>query len=280
MPEQSAGQKRFWKYKLFGASDYYIMFWKAKRNYFPIEINDWGSAANCSITVYFTLVKVIPRDGSGNVSDPGASFLMGGDFYYLAEGNLHLDPHDFNSTQAKQVANFSLTSRSMSFGINKKTGKTAAAPEKTTIARGGADLLRAYCFGAATGGTDGSVSGVTFAVKAVFDEGNITCDGFTASPELSYGPLKLAFEAAFKINNDDMFSTEISFTYTPSRKSKNWSPPAPTPRARPTHTVVAGDTLSSIARGLGITLRQLMQLNPALANPDNLTIGQKINIPK
>lgn len=45
-----------------------------------------------------------------------------------------------------------------------------------------------------------------------------------------------------------------------------------------TYTVVAGDTLSRIAARFGLTLAQLLALNPQITNPNLIQIGQVINI--
>src|SRR6185369_12916501 len=46
-----------------------------------------------------------------------------------------------------------------------------------------------------------------------------------------------------------------------------------------TYVVKAGDTLSKIAARNGITLPQLLQLNPSIKNPNKLSVGDKINLP-
>jgi hypothetical protein len=46
-----------------------------------------------------------------------------------------------------------------------------------------------------------------------------------------------------------------------------------------TYVVKAGDTLSKIATRNGITLPQLMQLNPTITNPNKIKIGDVINLP-
>lgn len=47
-----------------------------------------------------------------------------------------------------------------------------------------------------------------------------------------------------------------------------------------TYTVVTGDTLKIIASKYGITLNQLLALNPQITDPNNLNIGQTINVPE
>lgn len=44
------------------------------------------------------------------------------------------------------------------------------------------------------------------------------------------------------------------------------------------YEVVSGDTLSSIAKKFGVSLNALIQANPQLANPNNIKVGQTINI--
>ena len=44
------------------------------------------------------------------------------------------------------------------------------------------------------------------------------------------------------------------------------------------YTVVKGDTLSAIARRNGLTLKQILELNPDITNPNLIRIGQKIRI--
>ncbi|MCY4056626.1 MAG: LysM peptidoglycan-binding domain-containing protein [Gammaproteobacteria bacterium] len=44
------------------------------------------------------------------------------------------------------------------------------------------------------------------------------------------------------------------------------------------HTVVSGDTLSEIAAAQGLTLDELIALNPQIANPNLITPGQRVNL--
>jgi FOG: LysM repeat len=46
-----------------------------------------------------------------------------------------------------------------------------------------------------------------------------------------------------------------------------------------TYVVKAGDTLSKIATRNGITLPQLLKLNPTITNPNKIKVGDKINLP-
>lgn len=51
------------------------------------------------------------------------------------------------------------------------------------------------------------------------------------------------------------------------------------PQVNDTYEVQPGDTLSHIAAHFGITLANLLAANKQIASPDNINIGQKINIP-
>ena len=46
-----------------------------------------------------------------------------------------------------------------------------------------------------------------------------------------------------------------------------------------TYVVKAGDTLSKIATRNGITLEQLLKLNPTITNPNKIKVGDAINLP-
>ena len=45
------------------------------------------------------------------------------------------------------------------------------------------------------------------------------------------------------------------------------------------HTVVRGDTLYQLAKQYGTTVEDIVESNPQIANPDRISIGQRINIP-
>ncbi len=67
-------------------------------------------------------------------------------------------------------------------------------------------------------------------------------------------------------------------TITPTPES------TPTPSATPTpevvvYTVRPGDTLSQIAARFGVTVAQILEVNPEITDPDRIQVGQKIVIP-
>jgi uncharacterized protein (TIGR02594 family) len=46
-----------------------------------------------------------------------------------------------------------------------------------------------------------------------------------------------------------------------------------------TYTVRTGDNLSRIAQRYGVSLADLLEINPQIENPDVISVGQKINVP-
>jgi LysM domain len=76
---------------------------------------------------------------------------------------------------------------------------------------------------------------------------------------------------------DDPYWTDFWFLPGPI-DSTNYVPPAPTPAAK-TYTVQDGDTFSSIADQLGITLAALEAVNPQIGDPDQIFPGQVVNVP-
>ena len=53
-------------------------------------------------------------------------------------------------------------------------------------------------------------------------------------------------------------------------------PPAPTPQV---YVVKAGDNLGKIAQKFGLTIDQILAANPAIKNPNKISLGQEIVIP-
>lgn len=71
---------------------------------------------------------------------------------------------------------------------------------------------------------------------------------------------------------------------TPTGPTKTPIQPTPNPEridalGSALYTVQAGDTLGTIALRYGVTVEELVALNPQLANPDALEVGQTINTP-
>jgi LysM repeat protein len=57
-------------------------------------------------------------------------------------------------------------------------------------------------------------------------------------------------------------------------------PPAPKPPSAGSYTVKPGDTLGEIAADNGTTVSELLEANPQIKNPNAISVGQKLNLPK
>jgi hypothetical protein len=67
-------------------------------------------------------------------------------------------------------------------------------------------------------------------------------------------------------------SATVAITPTPVPTE----PPAPTPQV---YVVAKGDTMSKIAKKFGVTIEEIMAVNPKIKNPDKIGIGDEITIP-
>jgi LysM repeat protein len=69
---------------------------------------------------------------------------------------------------------------------------------------------------------------------------------------------------------------------TPVSSAEPTASLAPTPIPSPTpqvYVIVAGDTLSGVAKTHGLTLEELLAANPSITDPDKIAIGDEIIIP-
>ncbi len=69
---------------------------------------------------------------------------------------------------------------------------------------------------------------------------------------------------------------------TPSPSPEITAPPSPTATPLPTpevYVVAKGDTMSRIAKQFGVTIDEILAVNPQITNPDKITIGDEITIP-
>jgi LysM repeat protein len=71
-------------------------------------------------------------------------------------------------------------------------------------------------------------------------------------------------------------SASPSSASAPSASVTPTEPPAPTPVVS---TITKGDTLSKIAAANGITIEELLAANPAIKDPNKISLGQQIVIP-
>jgi len=89
-------------------------------------------------------------------------------------------------------------------------------------------------------------------------------------------------------NQVEPLASESTSTSTPDpslqivkRKQRNTKEtPNTTNSTNTTHTIVSGDILSRIAKDNGVTLEGLLAVNPGISNPNNVPIGQVVNIPR
>jgi nucleoid-associated protein YgaU len=69
-------------------------------------------------------------------------------------------------------------------------------------------------------------------------------------------------------------------TPTPQPSVATEAPITPEPAATPqTYVIVAGDTISKIARKFGITPEELLAANPQVKNPNKIKVGDELTIP-
>lgn len=105
----------------------------------------------------------------------------------------------------------------------------------------------------------------------------------TLNNEPLYGSSTAAKPAAYISGNywrwdDAVIGGRIRITNDPSRigaagQVTGW---IANPATRKTYTVVAGDTLSSIAARNGLTTAQIIALNPQIKNPNLIYVGQTV----
>ena len=120
-----------------------------------------------------------------------------------------------------------------------------------------------------TQGNEGrrSRSWLTFLVVTLFVAG---CGGVapTSSPSSGSAPMAPAAAPPTAVR---------SFTATPGPVSM--VAPTPTPSTVPYVVVQPGDTLSGIAQLYGLTVEELLALNPQIADGNVIRVGQRIAIP-
>ena len=89
-----------------------------------------------------------------------------------------------------------------------------------------------------------------------------------------FGPMILGF------GQNDPGGVGAGATATPTAEATATpaptEPPAPTPQV---YVVVRGDTMSRIAKKVGLTIEEILAANPQIKNPDRIQVGDKITIP-
>ena len=74
--------------------------------------------------------------------------------------------------------------------------------------------------------------------------------------------------------------TSSGTTPTPQPSVASEAPVTPEPAATPgTYIIVAGDTISKIARKFDITPEDLLAANPQVKNPNKIKVGDQLTIP-
>ena len=69
-------------------------------------------------------------------------------------------------------------------------------------------------------------------------------------------------------------------TPTPQPSVASEAPVTPEPVATPvTYTIVAGDTISKIAKKFNVTPEDLLAANPQVKNPNKIKVGDQLTIP-
>ena len=103
---------------------------------------------------------------------------------------------------------------------------------------------------------------------------------------LGFGALLVAALAVFLIplllfpRGGDNGGTGGLPTPSPSVTASASIVPTATPApSADTYTVKQGDTLSTIAKRLGVTLDELLAANPQIKDPNKIGLGDQINIP-
>lgn len=103
---------------------------------------------------------------------------------------------------------------------------------------------------------------------------------------LGFGALLVAALAVFLIPlllfrpGGDNAGTSGVPTPSPSVTASESTAPTQTPApSADTYTVKPGDTLSTIAKRLGVTLDELLAANPQIKDPNKIGLGDQINIP-
>ena len=102
-----------------------------------------------------------------------------------------------------------------------------------------------------------------------------------SAPKGSQGKDAPSYAGITPFLSDTLKGKTPSYTIPTAPKGPQSTPtptPAPTETAGKTHAVVSGDSLSKIAQANGMSVQQLLQLNPDITNPNMIRVGQQINL--
>lgn len=119
-------------------------------------------------------------------------------------------------------------------------------------------------------------------LKAVFDEGTAgilvhpvwqSIRVWFSSLTLRQEPLSDFVSYAFEFIEDD-----DSYSQTVNKPTTGGASNSTAIGSSKTYTVKSGDTLWGIAKKYGLTLKQIIKLNPQIKNPNLIRVGQIVNI--
>ena len=82
---------------------------------------------------------------------------------------------------------------------------------------------------------------------------------------------------SFAFWEDDSWYTGLA-TRATGRESQSASPTSPAQGGAGYHRVVKGDTLWAIARAYGLSLQELIALNPQIKNPNLIRVGEEVRV--
>lgn len=134
----------------------------------------------------------------------------------------------------------------------------------------------------------------SYAVKSGQKVSKLTLLGYTGSTGRSTGVhLHLGIRDCKKLSDKqinnmtwDLLRTcayvnpeTVAYSEAPVEQPKPADPPKPVDAKQTSHTVVAGDTLSSIATKYGTTVDDIVKANPAIKNPNLIYAGDVFVIP-
>ena len=174
----------------------------------------------------------------------------------------HVAEHQFNVDTVKERAALAAIDQQKKAITDQFTG-----PTQPTGARELALLNQLFTLGAKRQTTADS-----FAGTLAKDRKTISADAATAAKFRAQGKkdlLPAEYTLGLAETNKDRAALGLGPVKTVIR------PPAPKPV---TYTVKAGDTMSGIAKAHGMTLAALEAANPQVTNPDDISIGQKLNL--
>jgi LysM repeat protein len=128
-------------------------------------------------------------------------------------------------------------------------------------------VLLAVCMGFASVGNAGAASGCTGYVTVYWGD---TLSGLAATCGTTVG----AIQAANPGMGWWLYAGQVIYMPAPACTSN-----VARPGGYPTYVVQSGDTLANIASRYGLTVNQILSVNPQICNANVIYVGQTINLP-